>query len=94
MSWYRLDLGDAMLAEGMVAEIRRLSEQAHEEVGRPSDWAVYLAHISGDLHCRAQLYFSPAAAEFARSLRAQRCDQVPERLSLLAGDGAGLFDLS
>lgn len=92
MSWYRLELGDAMLADAKVAEICRFSEQAHEALGRPPGWAVYLVHVSGSLHCRAQLYFSPAAVELASQLGARRCEGLPEGASLLAGDGTGLID--
>lgn len=92
MSWYRLDLGDALLAERELATLGDLCRRTFEKSGRPVGWAVYQAHVSGDLHCRAQLFFSPAASELARELGAQYCDELPEGPGLLAGDGAGLFD--
>jgi len=94
VSWYRLDLGDALLAAGELDDIRRQSRAAFERAGAPPGWAVYQAHISGDLHCRAQVFFSPAAAELARALGARRCDQLPQGMSLLAGDGTGPVDRS
>lgn len=86
MNWYRLELGDAVLAEEELADIRRQSEAEFERSGRPSGWSVYLAHVSGNLHCRVQLYFSPAAGDLARRLGAQPCNTPPEGLGLLAGD--------
>lgn len=85
MSWYRLELGDAVLAEEELADIRRQSEEEFERAGRPSDWGVYLSHVSGNLHCRTQVYFSPAVGDLARRLGAWRCNAPPEGLGLLAG---------
>lgn len=73
LRWYRLDLGDALLAEIEIAEIQEQARAEFERLGRPPDWAVYLAHVSGDLHCSAQLFFSPAAAAMARGLHARPC---------------------
>lgn len=87
MSWYRLDLGDALLAGGALDDIRRQSRAAFERAGAPPGWAVYEAHISGDLHCLTQVFFSPAAAELARELGARCCGELPESLALLAGEG-------
>lgn len=94
MSWYRLDLGDALLAEGALDDIRGRCRAAFEGAGRPAGWAVYQAHVSGDLHCHVQLYFSPEAAELARGLGARRCDELPQEMSLVAGDGTGPLDRS
>lgn len=94
MSWYRLDLGDALLAEGELDDIRDRCRTAFERAGAPAGWAVYQAHVSGGLHCKLQLFFSPAAAALARGLGARRCDELPQGMSLLAGDGAGLFERS
>lgn len=94
MSCYRLDLGDALLAEGELDNIRSRCRAAFERAGAPAGWAVYQAHVSGDLHCRVYLFFSPAAATLARDLGARRCDELPQGMSLLAGDGTGLFERS
>lgn len=92
MSWYRLDLGDALLAEGELADIRRRSRAAFEAAGRPPGWAVYVVHVSGDLHCRAQVFLSPVAAELARGLGARPCPPPQKGTSPMAGDATGLFD--
>lgn len=86
VSWYRLEIGDAVLAEEELAEIRCQGETEFERAGRPSGWSVYLAHVSGNLHCRAHIYFSPAAGQLARRLGARPCNAPPEGLELLAGD--------
>lgn len=87
MSWYRLELGDPVLAQADLAEIRRLAEKAFRIAGRPSGWMIYLAHVSGELHCCAELYFSPAAVELARRLGARPCNAPAGDMSLLAGNG-------
>lgn len=86
VSWYRLELGDALLAQMQVAEIGRQAQEAFEAAGRPVGWAVYLSHASGDLHCRAEVFLSPAAVDLARRLGAEPCAAPPQALSLLAGD--------
>ncbi|HSH26511.1 MAG TPA: hypothetical protein VK972_01880 [Wenzhouxiangella sp.] len=84
--WHRLDLGDALLAESEVAEIRERAELEFERLGRPRGWAVYLVHTSGDLHCSALLFFSPAAAELAGRLGAHPSPApVSQDRGLLAG---------
>lgn len=92
MSWYRLELGDALLAEAELDDIRRRCKRAFERIGAPPGWAVYRVHVSGNLHCKAQLFFSPAAAELARRMGAQCCGMPPKGMHLLAGDETGLFD--
>lgn len=86
MSWYRLDLGDALLAEAEVAEIQERAESEFQRLGRPPKWAVYLVHTSGDLHCSAQLFFSPASAALASTLGARpSAAPAPQDRGLLAG---------
>ncbi len=92
MSWYRLELGDALLVEAELDAIRRRCMRAFERIGAPPGWAVYLVHVSGNLHCKAQLFFSPAAAELARRMGAQCCGMPPKGMRLVAGDETGLFD--
>lgn len=89
MSWYRLDLGDALLAEGKLDDIRGRCRAAFEQAGAPAGWAVYLLHVSGDLHCRAEVFFSPACSDLAQQLGAQPCGSPPQGITLLAGDEAG-----
>jgi len=85
VNWFRLDLGDAVLAQPRVDAIARRAKEAFEAASRPAGWAVYLAHVSGELHCRAEVLFSPAAAALARELGAVPCAEPGERPSLLAG---------
>lgn len=85
MNWYRLDLGDALLAQPRLDEIGQQGREAFEAAGRPAGWAVGLVHVSGKLHCRAELYFSPAAGGLARALGALPCAKPEQGLSVLAG---------
>ena len=83
MGWYRLVIGDPMLAD---AQIDALTRQAESQLGR--DALLALRHESGgDLHCQVIAYFSSSAGKWARSLGACHC-AVPMRsgLSVLAGD--------
>ncbi|MFW5927353.1 MAG: hypothetical protein ACOCSR_04810, partial [Wenzhouxiangella sp.] len=70
------------------AELTEIGERCRAEFehsGQPSDWAVYLDHVSGDLHCRARLYFSPAAGCLARRLGAKPCNAPSAGIALIAG---------
>lgn len=86
MNWFRLDLGDALLAERRIHELRSRAQSAYADAGRPSGWAVYLQHVSGELHCRAVVIFSPQAAQWARLLGAVPCAAPDHRPDQLAGD--------
>lgn len=82
MTWYRLVLGDPLIAE---AKLDRLRERATAEL---ADGLVALRHEStGDLHCEIVAYFSPEAVKLARAAAAPPC-APPSRsgLSVLAGD--------
>lgn len=81
-----------MLAGERLDPLKRRCHAAFERAGAPAGWAVYQAHVSGDLHCSVHVFFSPAAAELAGKLDAQPCGGPPQGASLLAGDGTGLFD--
>lgn len=85
MNWYRLDLGDALLAQPRQDEIERQALDDFDAADRPDGWAVYVRHVSGELHCRAEVYFSPAASALARQLGAEPCTRPGGGLSLLAG---------
>jgi len=84
-SWYRLDLGDPMLASEMLDSIEAdfLTWSKSAPQGKA---AVFYRHESeGRLHCVLVLYFSPPAGEFALSLNALACPSPsPSDLALLA----------
>ncbi|RFF30867.1 hypothetical protein [Wenzhouxiangella sediminis] len=87
MSWYRLELEDAVLAQTQLAGIAERAREAFEAAGRPDGWGVYCRHVSGALHCRAEVYFSPAAGDLGRELGAVPFAEPGEHPSLLVGDG-------
>jgi len=87
MSWYRLDLGAADLADADAEEVAASVEAAWRAAGCPPDFAAFGRHESdGRLHCHRVVYFSPAATDVARQLGARAChDPGPWDLSRLAG---------
>lgn len=86
MTWRRLDLEDAVLAQTQLAGIAERAREAYESAGRPEGWGVYCRHVSGELHCRAEVYFSPAAGDLGRALGAEPCAEPGDYPSLLVGD--------
>lgn len=83
--WYSCNLGDAMLADEALEQIKHqfLSESSkgHWPVGT----VVYFRHESeGRLHCEVKVYFPPETASLARKLGAGRCERPsPESLGVL-----------
>jgi hypothetical protein len=87
MSWFSLNLGDAMLADEALDQIQARFRSSYAQAGGPSGMALFLRHESeGRLHCEVKLYFSPMAEAVARSVLAKPCRHpAREGLSLLAG---------
>lgn len=86
-SWYCKNLGDALLAGAELDRVKTLFQQEYERAGQPAHMAIFIRHESeGQLHCAVKLYFSPAAADVARAVTANRCGfPAPQDLGLLAG---------
>lgn len=87
-SWYCCSLGDAMLADAALDEMKTRTLTAYAEAPNLNDWAVYYRHESeGRLHCELVVYFSPRAAHLAGLLSASICVKPGRQgLSLLVGD--------
>lgn len=86
MAWYRLNLGDAMLAEA------RLSELTDILASEPSGCKarVYWRHESeGQLHCDLVLYFPPGSAGQANIVGALPCADPGEGLEAIVLGGSG-----
>ncbi len=86
-NWFVCNLGDAMLAQDALAEIRRRFDEFCLHASRQGDMGLYIRHVSeGRLHCEVLVYFSPGAAAVARECGAHPC-APPQRegLDLLAG---------
>ena len=86
-SWYSKNLGDAMMAFEQLDQIESRFRSLYGQHVSPSDVAVFTRHNSeGSLHCRVEVFFSPAAGELARQMDAQTCSKpVFDDLGLLAG---------
>ena len=86
-SWYRVSLGDGMMAPLPTAEIEQAFLQVFAASGNLPEMAVFTRPESeGRLHCEVIAYFSPAAQELAEAFEAEPCEK-PARvgLGLLAG---------
>ena len=86
-SWFSKNLGDAMLAGEALARIERLFKVTYAKAGKPKGMALYTRHESeGHLHCEVIIYLSPASADVAREIDADRCERPSSHgLGLLAG---------
>jgi hypothetical protein len=86
-NWFYKNLGDPLLAEPALAQIKSLYATHFANANPPDDLAIFVRHESeGRLHCEVMVYFSPAAAAIARAVAAIAC-QAPTSadLGLLAG---------
>jgi len=86
-TWFKSNLGDAMLAGESLDHIKMLFLSMYEDVGCSHEIAVFMHHESeGRLHCEVKIYFSPAAVDVAKAVGAIACKKPgSESLSLLAG---------
>jgi len=86
-NWFTKNLGDALLAEAPLEQLKEQFESAFEQAHRPADMAAYIRHESeGRLHCEVKVYFSPAAAPVARLVEAVPCPRPsPDGLGFLVG---------
>ena len=86
--WYSKELGDGIMADEPMDEIKALFQPLFTSAGQPIEMAVFTRLESeGRLHCEVLAYFSPAAAKVARLVEAEPCEK-PSRagLGLLAGN--------
>lgn len=86
--WYRLSLGDGMIAGSPSSEIEERFAQSFDAGGKRPEMAVFTRPESeGRLYCEVIAYFSPAARDLALEFDAEPCAK-PERtgLALLAGE--------
>lgn len=73
--WHVLNLGDALLAEPELAELRERFEQTRHRHAIPDDTTLHIRHVSdGRLHCEVRIYFPPAAAALAEEFGAEPCE--------------------
>ena len=86
-AWFYKHLGDAMMAFEPLGQIEALYQSAYRGAARPKDVAVFVRHDSeGHLHCRVEVYFSPASALLAKEVGADPCEKPSiNGLGLLIG---------
>lgn len=85
--WHSLDLGDAIMVNEPIEQIRKVFEEIVSQNSISPDVAIFTRNDSeGRLHCQVTAYFSPAANQIAKLFDAIPC-QKPNRdnLDLLAG---------
>ena len=87
-AWFKINLGDAMLAGDALAQLEALFQSTYGESGQSDRIGVFIRHESeGRLHCEVKAYFSPETASLAKAVDADTCARPsPDGLSLLIGD--------
>ncbi|MBD3619898.1 MAG: hypothetical protein HUJ28_10525 [Chromatiales bacterium] len=71
--WWRLEAGDALVAEDLCEAVR----QACLDAGQGATGAYRYSRLGDGLHCRVTIYFPPAAAEVAKRFSAVPCNPPP-----------------
>ncbi|WP_024851263.1 hypothetical protein [Hydrogenovibrio kuenenii] len=86
-TWFSSNLGDPMLAEESLKQIKQLFLLECKKAKNTQEMAIYFRHEStGDVHCELIVYFSPATKHVAQAMNAMPC-QTPSAngLGLLVG---------
>ena len=86
-TWFRKNLGDAMLAFLVLDHVEAVCLAAYKTAESPKEVAVFFRHESeGRLHCEVIAYFSPAMVDIAGELGSTPCEQPTKYgLSLFVG---------
>ncbi len=86
-NWFYKNLGDAMLADDSLQQIKQLFLRTYPDPKQQSDKAILYCHLSeGRLHCEVMVYFSPGCSSMAQALAADPCHEPSNSdLSLLVG---------
>lgn len=86
--WHYLDLGDAIMANEPMEQIRKAFEEYVSNNSISPDVAIFTRNDSeGRLHCQVTAYFSPATLQIAKLFDASPCEKPNiDNLDLLAGD--------
>ena len=90
MTWYAVNLGDAMLADASLERIAATLEAEWSRLGHPIGAAAFVSHESeGRLHCEVKVYLAPGFRDEAARLEAEPCGRpLREGLGLLVGSEA------
>lgn len=87
-TWYRLSLGDGVMAPTSSDEIQEEFYKSYNSSGSQLERAIFTRPESeGRLYCEIIAYFSPAARNVAIAFDAEPCEKpVRTGLVLLAGE--------
>lgn len=87
-TWFKKNLGDAMLAGISLDELEESFQLEFIKANSPIDMALFARHESeGRLHCEVVVYFSPASYLIAKQIGATSCCiPTPHDLSLKIGN--------
>lgn len=84
--WYTCNLGDPLLAEAALDEIRSQVQTQRQHPGALEASAFVRHESRGRLHCEVHVYLPPAAAALAQAIGASACGKPSaDGLDLLAG---------
>ncbi len=88
-SWFKINLGDAMLADEALSQMKVFLSNVYEADGRTEGMLALYRHESAGLHCSVVVYLTTEFQKIARVKDALSCDVPPLSDSgFLAGDRA------
>jgi hypothetical protein len=90
--WFKINLGDAMLAGIAQEELEKSFSNVIENTVHSKEMAMFIRHENqGRLHCELVVYFSPACDSIATKLDATPCmNPSVNDLSLCIGDSESI----
>jgi hypothetical protein len=93
--WFCKNLGDALLADQSLVQIRQQFVSLYQHAKPSTRRAVFMRHeTAGHLYCQVVLYFSPETSELAKAVDAEPCSMpAHEDLSIFVGDDSALTSL-
>ncbi|WP_235036461.1 hypothetical protein [Zhongshania aliphaticivorans] len=75
---YKINLGDAMLADFAMADLKVRLENIYISAGQPENMKAVYRHESSGLHCELLVYLSAEFQTAAKLSNAIRCDGFPQ----------------
>lgn len=86
-NWFKINLGDAMLAHEALLELKNFLSNVYEVEGREEGMLALYRHESAGLHCSVIVYLTRKFQQVAMLKNALSCDAPPLcDSSFLAGD--------
>jgi hypothetical protein len=76
-SWFKINLGDAMLANEVLAEIKTSLSNVYEQAEKSEDMLAIYRHESAGLHCSLVVYLTSEFQRTAMLENTQRCNPPP-----------------